>query len=137
MGVTERSLFWVSRFRAISVPLFSGFVISLGFLACTKHSNGLTSEAPLLEGQALVQRGRVVYQTQCTACHNANPHKPGALGPDVYGSSKELLEARILRGAYPPGYTPKRETHVMAALPHLKNEIVAIHAYLNAPDELR
>jgi mono/diheme cytochrome c family protein len=76
-------------------------------------------------------RGRVIYQTQCIACHNADPHKPGSIGPDVYGSSKELLRARILNAAYPPGYKPKRETHAMAKLPHLKNEIDSVYEFLN------
>ncbi len=109
--------------------------LGLGLLACTNKSGGGASAEPQSAEAiqaALVKRGRSVYQTQCIACHNSNPHKPGSLGPDVYGSSKELLEARILNGTYPPGYTPKRETHVMAPLPHLKNEIDAIHAYLNS-----
>ncbi len=109
--------------------------LGLGLLSCTNNSGGGASAEPKSAEAiqaALVKRGRSVYQTQCIACHNSNPHKPGSLGPDVYGSSKELLEARILNGTYPPGYTPKRETHVMAPLPHLKNEIDAIHAYLNS-----
>ncbi len=80
---------------------------------------------------ALIARGKVIYQTQCIACHNTDSHKPGALGPEVYGSSLELLEARIMRAEYPAGYSPKRATHTMVALPHLKNEIAGLHAYLN------
>lgn len=111
--------------------VLAGLSILLG--ACTQGSRTGSSPAPA-DPQALVKRGRSVYQTQCTACHNSDPHKAGSLGPDVYSSSKELLEARILRGEYPPGYRPKRETHIMARLPHLKNEIDAIHAYLNSKD---
>jgi len=77
------------------------------------------------------ERGRTVYQTQCTACHNSEPHKPGSIGPDVFGSSRELLEARILRAEYPAGYKPKRETHQMAAFPHLRIEIDSLATYLN------
>lgn len=79
----------------------------------------------------LAKRGRAIYSTQCIACHNSDPHLAGALGPEVFGSSKELLEARILRAEYPAGYKPKRETHSMVPLPHLKPELDAIHAYLN------
>src|SRR2546425_8247446 len=46
----------------------------------------------------LVERGRQVYLAQCTQCHNPDPSQDGALGPAVKGSSRELLEARILRG---------------------------------------
>ncbi len=76
-------------------------------------------------------KGKQVYQVQCTACHNANPKMPGALGPEVWGSSKELLEARIMKAEYPPNYKPKRPTKTMVALPHLKSDIDALHAYLN------
>ena len=33
--------------------------------------------------------------------------------PRVKGSSRELLEAKVLHGKYPPGYRPKRPTAVM------------------------
>jgi mono/diheme cytochrome c family protein len=95
---------------------------------------GCTSKAPERPQDPLslsIQRGKVIYQTQCTACHHPDPKKPGSIGPDVYGSSKELLEARILKGEYPKGYTPKRASHLMQALPHLKNEIPALYDYLN------
>lgn len=100
--------------------------------ACQRTSTSTPTATP--EAQAnLVAKGRAVYQTNCTACHNTDPHKPGSLGPEVFGSSKELLEARILRADYPPDYKAKRMTHVMNALPHLKGDLEAIHAFLNAP----
>ncbi len=111
--------------------IFAGLISVVGLISCNKKA-GPSSSTGASEPSALVKRGRSVYQTQCIACHNSNPRKVGALGPDVYGSSRELLEARILRGEYPPGYKPKRETHVMGRLPHLKSEIDAIHAYLNS-----
>jgi mono/diheme cytochrome c family protein len=81
----------------------------------------------------LSERGRSVYNTHCTSCHGANPKIDGVLGPAVFGSSLELLELRVLKAQYPPGYTPKRETKQMAMLPFLKDEIPALHAYLNQP----
>lgn len=84
---------------------------------------------PKLSAEA--QRGRTIYQTQCITCHNTDPHKPGSIGPDLFGSPRELIEARVLRAEYPPGYTPKRQTHAMAPLPHLKNEIDALTRFLN------
>jgi mono/diheme cytochrome c family protein len=115
--------------------------LSLVFSACEKRSSeSLTtpttaSSAPsaaVKTSGPTAERGKTIYQTQCTACHNSDPRKPGALGPEVFGSSKELLEARILKADYPPGYQPKRNTHTMAPLPHLKKEIDSIHAYLNS-----
>ena len=124
-----------SGVRAL-VALFGIWFAVGGLASCQRSTPGGTTPASFPsakpDARAWIQRGRAVYQTQCTACHNTNPHRPGSLGPDVFGSSRELLEARIVRGSYPAGYTPKRETHVMAPLPHLKNELDAIHAYLNA-----
>jgi mono/diheme cytochrome c family protein len=85
---------------------------------------------PALSPQA--ERGRAVYVANCIACHAANPAADGALGPAVAGASRELLEARVLRAAYPPGYTPKRESRVMVSLPHLADELDALAAYLAA-----
>jgi len=52
------------------------------------------------------------------------------VGPDVAGSSRELLEARVLHLSYPPGYKPKRATHVMTAMPQLAPKIDDLAAYL-------
>jgi mono/diheme cytochrome c family protein len=76
------------------------------------------------------ERGRQVYLSQCTACHATDPAAPGAVGPEVKGSSRELLEAKILRGAYPPGYKPKRPTSVMPPQPQVAADIPALAAYL-------
>ena len=55
---------------------------------------------------AAAKRGRQIYQNVCIACHNADPTQPGSLGPPLAGASLELIEAKVLRGEYPPGYTP-------------------------------
>ena len=78
----------------------------------------------------VAERGRQVYLAQCTSCHAMDPAQAGAVGPPVKGSSKELLEARVLRGTYPPGYTPKRPSTVMPPQPHLANDVPALAAYL-------
>ena len=88
------------------------------------------SEAPELEVIDLVARGRRVYVSNCIACHNTDPSQDGALGPAVAGSSQELLEARVIRNEYPAGYTPKRDSKAMIALPYLAKELPAIQAFL-------
>ena len=80
----------------------------------------------------LVARGRSVYSANCIACHAVDPAQDGSLGPAVAGSSLELLEARVLHAEYPEGYTPKRTSGLMVAMPHLERELEALHAYLNA-----
>lgn len=80
--------------------------------------------------EELVEAGRVAYNANCIACHSADPAQDGALGPAVAGASYELLEARVLRAEYPAGYTPKRDTRVMVALPHLEPRLVELAAFL-------
>lgn len=81
-------------------------------------------------GDPLVVRGRQVYLGQCTQCHNADPARDGAVGPAVKGLSPALLEAKVLRGEYPPGYRPKRPTKVMPPQPSLAADMAALAAYL-------
>ena len=76
------------------------------------------------------ERGRRVYASQCTACHAFDPSQAGPVGPEVAGSSRELLEAKVLRGAYPPGYRPKRPTSVMPPQPQVAADLPALAAYL-------
>ena len=82
--------------------------------------------------RTLAQKGRTIYSLHCITCHNPNPAKDGSLGPALQGSSLELLTARVIHGEYPPGYTPKRPTHIMQKLPLTEEEIQALHAYLNS-----
>jgi mono/diheme cytochrome c family protein len=76
------------------------------------------------------RRGRQVYMSQCTTCHASDPSQPGPIGPDIKGSSRELREAKVLRGTYPPGYKPKRPTAVMPPQPQVAGDIPALAAYL-------
>ena len=76
------------------------------------------------------ERGRQVYQAYCTSCHAGDPAQDGSVGPAVKGASADLLEARVVRGSYPPGYTPKRQSAVMQPLPSLGPSIGDLAAYL-------
>ena len=81
-------------------------------------------------GNDPASRGKQVYLTECIACHNPDPARDGVLGPAIKGASQELLEARVLRAAYPPGYTPKRSTALMPAQPRLAPKIPDLAAFL-------
>lgn len=76
------------------------------------------------------ERGRQVYLAQCIACHSTDPAQPGPIGPPVKGASRELLEAKTLKGTYPSGYTPKRPTQIMAPIPAVAPDIAALADYL-------
>jgi mono/diheme cytochrome c family protein len=95
---------------------------AMGLLACSEGASDPQT--------ALVKRGEQVYLNNCTACHSRNPREAGPVGPPLAGSPLELLQAKVLRNEYPPGYTPKRETKAMIALPHLEPELPAIAAFL-------
>lgn len=78
----------------------------------------------------LATRGKAVYTANCIACHNTQPELDGAIGPAIAGASFELIEARVMRNEYPEGYTPKRDTKAMIALPYLEKDLAALVAYL-------
>lgn len=108
---------------------FIFFVVTQVFIAvsCTKKSSDSSPNT-----ESLTERGKKVYMANCIACHNMNPKLDGGLGPANWGSSKELLSQKILKGEYPTGYSPKRSTKSMVPLPHLENEIDSLHAFLNS-----
>ncbi|MFI5315059.1 MAG: c-type cytochrome [Myxococcota bacterium] len=83
-------------------------------------------------GSDPVELGRKAFAANCTACHNPDPTKEGSVGPAIAGSSLELVRARVLRAEYPPGYTPKRDTHLMPAQPFLAGDVENLAAYLGS-----
>lgn len=111
----------------IKVVFLLFFVIL--FSACQKQAETTSSQAKAPVD--LYQKGKSVYMSNCIACHNTNPKLAGGVGPEVFGSSKELLEARILKAEYPQGYTPKRSTRMMQAHPHLRDDIEALQVFLS------
>jgi len=107
--------------------LHRAMVVSAGLLFGLACSQGGSEVALSPEAQ----RGRSVYVSSCTACHASDPTRDGSLGPSVAGSSLELLEAKVLRNEYLPGYTPKRDSSAMPAYPHVEGDIRALHVYLS------
>ena len=101
-----------------------GICLALAALAPAACSSG-----PQLSEAA--QRGRSTYLSVCIACHNQDPAREGAVGPAIAGSSRELLEARVVRAGYPPGYAPKRDSKAMPAFPQLAGQIDDLHAFLS------
>ncbi|MCM2277931.1 MAG: cytochrome c [Oligoflexia bacterium] len=127
------ALAWAKKPKASPAPTPASSPLAKPPLA----ADPLVTATPLApaELEALVKRGRVLYQTRCVVCHGHDPKEPGTLGPEVHGASRELLEARILHESYPPGYVPKRSTRAMKPMPELASGIAALHAYLNARED--
>jgi mono/diheme cytochrome c family protein len=77
-------------------------------------------------------RGEKIYKNICATCHGASPTEAGTVGPAIAGSSAELIEAKLLHNGYPAGYRPKRNTKLMAPLPHLAGAVPELAAYLQS-----
>ena len=76
------------------------------------------------------ERGEKIYKNVCIACHHADPSQVGPLGPPIAGSSRELIEHRVVHGTYPPGYQPQRESKQMPQFPHLADYVGDLAVYL-------
>lgn len=113
-------------FENISFKNIQGAILLLSvffFSACDNSSKPLSP----LESQ-----GKTVFMSNCIACHNPDPRLAGSIGPEIAGSSLELITARVMHQSYPIGYSPKRGSKLMPALPFLEKDLVSIHAYLNS-----
>lgn len=104
----------------------AGLVVTL--TGCEKKSDSTVTKT----GEGDAKRGRAIYLSNCAACHNTDPSRDGSIGPAIKGSPRELIEARVLRASYPPGYTPKRKTAMMPAQPDLRPAIPDLAAFLRA-----
>lgn len=93
------------------------------FLGCNKSEE--------IYSPAVVENGKRLYETSCTACHSKEVGSDGDIGPSLYGSSFALLRTKILKGEYPDSYAPKRDTQNMGIINLKEEEIRAIYAYLN------
>ena len=82
--------------------------------------------------ESLLERGKKVFQKNCQSCHTSNPTVGGPMCPPNAFSSEELLRLKVLEGKYPNGYKPKKATRMMPKFPQLKDEIEALHEYLNS-----
>lgn len=124
-------LFFINKLNLQRSSLVASLFFILFFILwiCVSISCTKKTENQVVSPQA--ERGKQIYQSTCIACHNTDPKMAGAIGPDVQGSSLELLKARILKAEYPPGYKPKRATKAMVPIPQTEKDIEAIHAYLN------
>ena len=102
-------------------------LIAIAALACGGESEEFDDPA--------AARGAKIYRNICLVCHNADPNQAGALGPAIAGASRELLQAKVLRGEYPAGYTPQRNTKQMPQFNYLESNLDDIAAFLASQRE--
>ena len=107
--------------RGAGAGLALALLMMMGVEGCSDGGGPLSPQA---------EQGRRVYQAHCTSCHALDPSRPGPVGPPLKGSSRDLLEAKVVRGEYPPGHVPKRATRIMPPLPSLALEVPALAEYL-------
>lgn len=85
---------------------------------------------------ASIEKGKRVWLTTCIQCHNRDPNKKGPIGPEVVDAPLEVMRVKVVTGKYPDslpaGFVPKRKTKAMRALPQHKNDVDAIHAYVQS-----
>lgn len=121
----------------LSISLLMLLAFGLGFSSCESKDGSQSKAAGSqnLSKDELILVGKRIYQANCISCHDMDPKKAGPFAPPVWGSSQELITERVLNAAYPQGYKPQRTTRIMVALPHLKEQIPAIHQYLNTESQ--
>jgi mono/diheme cytochrome c family protein len=109
--------------REFTLPL-----IFFLLLSCTKQKPDLNLNS---DEEKLYSQGKTTYMVNCISCHNPQPKLEGSIGPSNYGSSLELLRAKILHGVYPSGYKPKRDTHLMPTFDDFEKNLEGLHVFLN------
>jgi mono/diheme cytochrome c family protein len=86
--------------------------------------------------QALLDKGKRLYISNCIQCHNRDPNQKGSLGPEVVDAPLEIMTAKIMTGVYPeklpPGFVPKRKSKAMRKIPHLQKDIPAIYQWVQS-----
>ena len=92
-------------------------------------TGGATAPSPTARGGD-PEKGRQIYVAHCAVCHSQDPAKDGPVGPAVKGAGPELVELRVVKGAYPSGYKPKRDSKVMPPRPDLAGSVPDLIAYL-------
>lgn len=86
--------------------------------------------------QATLDKGKRLYMANCIQCHNRDPHKKGPIGPELTDAPLEVMTSKVMTAKYPDplpeGFVPKRKSRAMRPIPKLKNDIPAIHEWVQS-----
>ena len=101
----------------------------------------LFSNSVLCADQALIEKGKRLYLSNCIQCHNRDPNLKGSLGPEVTDAPLSVMTSKIMTGAYPAvlpaGFVPKRKSKAMRKIPKLQKDIPAIFAFVQSVKKKR
>ncbi len=97
-------------------------VMAVALGGCSDPPSGSTNPA--------AERGRQIYLAQCVSCHGPDPASAGPIGPPIKGTPPEVIESKVVRGTYPPGYKPKRPTAAMPPIAALAPDVPALVEFL-------
>lgn len=90
----------------------------------------------VLHADAQIDKGRRLYLSNCIQCHNKDPNLKGSIGPEMVDAPLVVMTSKVMTGKYPevlpPGFVPKRKSKAMRPIPRLKDDIPAIHAYVQS-----
>lgn len=83
-----------------------------------------------------IEKGKKIWLTTCTQCHNKDPNIKGNIGPETVDAPLEVMTAKVMTGLYPdplpPGFVPKRKTRAMRKLPQFEKDIPLIWEYVQS-----
>lgn len=86
--------------------------------------------------EAQINRGRQLYLSNCTSCHNRDPNVKGPIGPELVDAPLSVMTSKVMTGVYPAalpaGFVPKRKTKLMRKIPKLEKEIPSIHLWIQS-----
>lgn len=99
----------------------------------------LFTQVPEVLAQAnkdLIERGALLYKSNCIQCHNRDPNLKGSIGPEMTDAPLEIMTSKIMTGGYPAtlpaGFVPKRKSKAMRKIPKLEKDITAIYAWVQS-----
>jgi mono/diheme cytochrome c family protein len=86
--------------------------------------------------QALIEKGKRLYLSNCIQCHNRDPNIKGSLGPELVDAPYVVMYSKVMTGVYPEklpaGFVPKRKSKAMRKIPKLEKDIPAIYAWVQS-----
>ena len=115
--------------------------MKLSFMMGAFLGSLLFSNSVLSADQALIEKGKRLYLSNCIQCHNRDPNLKGSLGPEVTDAPLSVMTSKIMTGAYPAtlpaGFVPKRKSKAMRKIPKLQKDIPAIFAFVQSVKKKR